>query len=104
MGKNENEGERSIITIPQDLYKEAKKWAELWGCTAEEFITSSIEKMIEEEKAKMGVDDEMEELKRLALKRKGGNPNRVTLLTCLEVCGGDLQKARKLFKAIKSDK
>jgi len=52
----------------------------------------------------MVMDDEMEELKRLVLERKGGNKNRVTLLTCLEVCNGDLQKARKLFKAIKSDK
>ncbi|MEM2170012.1 MAG: hypothetical protein QW186_09480 [Candidatus Bathyarchaeia archaeon] len=52
MGKNENEGERSIITIPQDLFKEVKKWAELWGCTTEEFIIEAIELAIEEEKQK----------------------------------------------------
>jgi len=55
MGKNENEGERSIITIPQDLFKEAKKWAEAWGCTTEEFIITSIEKLIEEERAKCSI-------------------------------------------------
>jgi len=49
----ENEVEKwTIITIPGSLYKEAKKWAEAWGCTAEEFIIEAIEKAIEEEKKK----------------------------------------------------
>jgi len=102
MGKNENE-KWTTVTIPQDLYKLVEEGARFKGCSPEEFIIEAIQKLIEEERAKMGVDDEMEELKRLVLERKGGNKNRVTLLTCLEVCGGDLQKARKLFKAIKSE-
>ena len=104
MVENEVKGKWVSISLPESLYEEAERWAEAWGCTAEEFIIEAIEKMIEGEKEKITVDDEMEGLKRLALERKGGNKNRVTLLTCLEVCGGDLQKARKLFKAIKSDK
>lgn len=52
--KVRNEGKWTIITIPGSLYKEAKKWAELWGCTAEEFIIKSIKLAIEEEKMKRG--------------------------------------------------
>jgi len=51
MGKNEV-GKWVSISIPGDLYKEMVRWAEAWGCTTEEFIISSIEKLIEEERAK----------------------------------------------------
>ena len=51
MGKSEGE-KWAKITIPESLYKEAERWAELWGCTTEEFIIEAIELAIEEEKQK----------------------------------------------------
>ncbi|MEM5868150.1 MAG: hypothetical protein QXG39_09575 [Candidatus Aenigmatarchaeota archaeon] len=51
MGKNENEVEKwTTITIPKDLYEETKRWAELWGCTVEEFVNEALSRAIEEEK------------------------------------------------------
>jgi len=53
MGKNENE-KWTTVTIPIGLYEAVAKYAELWGCTAEEFIIEAIQKAIEEEKMKRG--------------------------------------------------
>lgn len=59
MGEEENgkmrkyEGEKwTAISLPIDLYEETKRWAELWGCTTEEFIIEALKKAIEEEKGK----------------------------------------------------
>jgi len=52
----EKMGEKRVtISLPESLYREAERWAELWGCTTEEFIITSIEKLIEEERAKCSI-------------------------------------------------
>jgi len=53
MGKNENEVEKwTTITIPKTLFKEAERWAELLGCTVEQFINEALFQMIKTEKEK----------------------------------------------------
>ena len=49
MGKNEGE-KWTRITIPKDLYEEVKRWAELRGCTVEEFVNEALSQMVSEEK------------------------------------------------------
>jgi len=49
MGKSEGE-KWAKITIPESLYKEAERWAELWGCTVEEFVNEALSQMVSEEK------------------------------------------------------
>ncbi|MEM2457117.1 MAG: hypothetical protein QW636_07455 [Candidatus Bathyarchaeia archaeon] len=49
-------GEKRVtISLPESLYREAERWAKAWGCTTEEFIITSIEKLIEEERAKCSI-------------------------------------------------